>query len=107
MTELASTSKSAVLNSLTSPSSQRTYIHARTDHTVWLTVAFLRSQLANARSEKQSLTHEIHSPLTPPTRKSQAMRRYATVNADLRNIAAELEMFIAATKNVIDAKKSS
>ena len=35
-------SKSAVLNCLTSPSSQRTYGHAITGHTVWST-AFIRS----------------------------------------------------------------
>jgi hypothetical protein len=70
-------------------------------------LAFLRSQLANARSEKQFLTHEIHSPLTPLSRKSRAMRRYTTVNADLRNIAVELEKFIAATKNVPSAKRFS
>jgi hypothetical protein len=70
-------------------------------------LAFLRSQLANARTEKQSLTHEIHSPLTPPSRKLQAMRRYATVNADLRNIAAELEKFISAAKRAQATKKTS
>jgi hypothetical protein len=67
-------------------------------------LADLRAQLVSARLERQSLTYELHLPLTSPLRKYRATRRYAAVDAELQNIARELEDFIAATKYALAAK---
>jgi len=70
-------------------------------------LAYLRSQLADARSERNRLKDQIHSPSTAPDRKSCARVRYAAINANLQNIAAELEKFIAVTKRGMDVKNIS
>jgi hypothetical protein len=59
-------------------------------------IAYLRSQLATARSERNRLIRQIHSPLTATARKSNAKARYAKVDTNLRNVVAELEEIIAA-----------
>jgi hypothetical protein len=70
-------------------------------------LAYLRSQLADARSERNRLICEVNSSLTIPARKSRARVRYAAANADLQEIAAELEKVIAATKRGMEMKKIS
>jgi len=72
-----------------------------------LQLANLRAQLASARFEKQDLACEIQSPMTPPSKRHRATRRYSVVSAELRIIAGELGDFIAAAKRVLGAKQSS
>jgi hypothetical protein len=67
-------------------------------------LASLRSQLVNLRSERNRLIREINSPFTAPARKFRATGRYASISADLRNTAAELEKLIAATKSALGKK---
>jgi hypothetical protein len=71
------------------------------DHEDHIRLAYLRAQLASARLEKQNLAYEIQSPMTPPFKRHRATRRYSAVSAELQNVAAELEKFIAAARNVI------
>jgi hypothetical protein len=70
-----------------------------------LRLAYLRAQLASTRLEKQSLAREIQSPMTPISRRHRATRRHSAVSAELRNIAAELEAFIAAARNAVIPKR--
>ncbi len=75
------------------------------DHDDQLRLAHLRAQLASARLEKQSLACEIQSPMTPPSKRHRATRRYSAVGAELQNVAAELEKFIAAARNALIPKR--
>jgi hypothetical protein len=67
---------------------------------------YLRGQLAKARAEKLTLDRTIQSPLTPPTRKQNATRRYSAVNAEIRTIVRELEDCISVPRHHAVAKKS-
>ena len=71
------------------------------DHEDQIRLAYLRAQLASARLEKQNLAYEIQSPMTPPFKRHRATRRYSAVSAELQNVAAELEKFIAAARNAV------
>jgi hypothetical protein len=71
------------------------------DHEDQIRLAYLRAQLASARLEKQNLACEIQSPMTPPSKRHRATRRYSAVSAELQNVAAELEKFIAAARNAV------
>jgi hypothetical protein len=61
-------------------------------------LAYLRAELSRTRLQKLSLAREIQAPTTSAVQKHLAARRYSAANAELRNIANQLEDFIAATK---------
>ena len=69
-------------------------------------LAYLRSALANARTEKARLAHEIRSPATAFLRKQRARLRSTAIDVDLQVIKGQLEDFIAAAKSSIAAKNS-
>ena len=68
------------------------------DTSVKLQFAHLRARLATGRLEKASLANEIVSTDTTPGRKEKAVHRYSRLIAEMRMIADELEILVAATK---------
>jgi hypothetical protein len=68
---------------------------------------YLRDQLARARAEKLALDRALQSSLRSPTSKQLAMRRYSSLNAEIRIIVGELEDCLSVTRHLVGAKKSS
>jgi hypothetical protein len=69
-------------------------------------LAYLRSALTKARTEKAILSREIRSPLTPFLRKQRAQLRSTAVDVELQVIKSQLEDFIATARSALVAKKS-
>jgi hypothetical protein len=63
-----------------------------------LQLTHLRTLLSDGRAEKTALAKEIASSLTSPGRKEQAVHRYSRLIRELRMIADELEVLLAAEK---------
>ena len=62
-------------------------------------LAYLRAELARVRLEKIALALEIQTPATPIVKKLTARRRYAAADAEMKNVARDLEAFIAVAKH--------
>jgi hypothetical protein len=62
-------------------------------------LAYLRAELTKVRLEKTALAHEIQTPAIPIIKKLIATRRYAAADAEMKNVARELEAFIAVAKH--------
>lgn len=70
-------------------------------------LAYLRAELTRVRLEKIALARVIETTSTPLSHKLLATRRYSAANAKMRNVARELEEFIAAAKHTQAARGTS
>ena len=61
-------------------------------------LAYLRAELARVRLEKITIAREIQTPAIPLEKELVATRRFCSADAEMKNVARELEEFIAAAK---------
>jgi|HubBroStandDraft_2_1064218.scaffolds.fasta_scaffold992589_1 hypothetical protein len=61
---------------------------------------YLSDELARARAEKLILDRAIQSPLSSPTRKRLATRRFSSLTAEIQNIVTELEDCLSVTEHL-------
>jgi hypothetical protein len=70
-------------------------------------LTYLRAELSKVRLERITLAREIQTPEIAIDKKLVAKRRYSAADAEMKNVARELEAFIADAKHAQAASGAS